>query len=81
MVKRRNQKIQAQVPLQHDFKCISVVRDKISQRTLCVVHEQMERGYTVPVKLQPEPDNLWDPKAIAFVCNVDDKFNGQGLGM
>ena len=29
----------------------------------------MEKGYTVPVKLEPEPDNFWDPNAIAFVLH------------
>ena len=60
------------------FKCIGAVRDKISQRTLRVVRDRMDKGYTVPVKLQPEPDNFWDPKAIAFMCNVDEKWTRIG---
>lgn len=60
------------------FKCIGAVRDKISQRTLRIVRDRMDKGYTVPVKLHPEPDNFWDPKAIAFMCNVDEKWTRIG---
>ena len=60
------------------FKCIGAVRDKISQHTLQAVRDRMERGYSVPVKLQPEPDNLWDPKAISFLCNIEDKWTRIG---
>lgn len=60
------------------FKCIGAVRDKMSQRTLRVVRDRIDKGYTVPVKLQPEPDNFWDPKAIAFMCNVDEKWTRVG---
>ena len=28
----------------------------------------------VPVELEPEPDNFWDPNAIAFMCCTDQKW-------
>ena len=31
----------------------------------------MEKGYTVP---EPEPDNFWDPNAIASMCCTDQKW-------
>ena len=60
------------------FKCIGAVRDKISQQTLRIVRDRMDIGYSVPVKLEPEPDNLWDPKAISFLCNIDGKWTRIG---
>ena len=56
------------------FKCIGAVRDKIAQQTLRTVRNRMEKGYTVPLKLEPEPDNFWDSNAIAFMCCTDQKW-------
>ena len=60
------------------FKCIGAVHDKIAQQTLRTVRNRMEKGYTVPVKLEPEPDNFWDPNAIAFMCCTDQKWTRIG---
>jgi len=33
----------------------------------------MEDGHVISVQLIPEPENPFDPRAIAFVCQVDGK--------
>ena len=30
--------------------------------------------YTVPVQMEPEPENIWDSKASAFFCNIDGQW-------
>ncbi len=51
-----------------DFKCIGVTRDPTYQSILLEVRDMMESGNTVPIKLCPDPDNLFDSNAIAFQC-------------
>ena len=38
----------------------------------------MDEGHNVPVKLSPEPENPVDPKAMAFLCEMDGKFQRIG---
>ena len=55
------------------FKCIGCNRDPIAQDALQQVATKVRSGETVPVELQPEPDNPYDADAIAFVCKLDDR--------
>ena len=50
------------------FKCIGAVKDIQSQETLRMAHDRILNGYTVPVRLAPEPKNIKDSRAIAFEC-------------
>ena len=60
------------------FKCIGAVRDESSQATLCAARDRLSKGYTVPVRITPEPTNIYDSKAIAFVCEIDLKWKRVG---
>lgn len=53
------------------FKCIGVTRDSHYQRILQQVKDRIKSGEQVPVKLMPEPDNVYDSRAIAFQCLHD----------
>ena len=48
------------------FKCIGVTRDVRYQETLKAVSKQIQEGTDVPFKLEPEPKNLYDSRAITF---------------
>ena len=40
--------------------------------------DRLDSGNVVAVELTPEPNNPYDPKAIAFRCLKDDKFHRIG---
>ena len=51
------------------FKCIGVFKDHRYQET-SLVAKKLREGGEVPVKLQKEPKNPVDSRAIAFQCQV-----------
>ena len=53
------------------FKCIGADKEKIYQDVLYMVAKKHGEGINVPVKLQPEPNNKYDNKAVAFMCRTD----------
>lgn len=60
------------------FKCIGVTRDQEFQDTLSSAHQLLRENTNVPVRLVPEPNNLFDSKAIAFECQLDSKWRKIG---
>ena len=60
------------------FKCIGVTKEKKYQDTLKYAKQQLDNGIRLPLKLQPEPDNKYDSKAIAFMCQ--DNLDWQRIG-
>ena len=60
------------------FKCIGSQKDLRSQEVLRTVSQKLEMGETVKVKLEPEPENHWDARAIAFLCELDSKWHRIG---
>lgn len=52
------------------FKCIGAVRDEQQQKALERAYMARQAGETVPVKIEPEPTNPYDSKAICFKCMV-----------
>ena len=48
------------------FKCIGAVRDEGQQKALEQTFIARRNGETVPVKIEPEPTNPYDSKAIKF---------------
>lgn len=60
------------------FKCIGAARDTHSQvalRTACV---RMASGWTIPVRMRPEPTNIVDSQAIVFECELNGKWDKVG---
>ena len=55
------------------FKCIGAHREEY-QDTLREARNRLAKGFTVPVRLNPEPHNVKDSKAIAFQCELDGKW-------
>ena len=53
------------------FKCIDTLKQYEYQETLALVKRKMLGGTVVPVKLEKEPLNPVDTKAIEFVTNVN----------
>ena len=51
------------------FKCIGSVRDVTCQKVLRTARDRLQEGFTVQVRLNPEPHNRFDSEAIAFQCN------------
>ena len=54
------------------FKCIGAHKEIHYQEILAAANRKLEKGTKVPVKLDPEPQNKYDNRAIAFVCQIDD---------
>ena len=52
---------------------IGCTKETQYQNILEQCRDLLEDGHSVCVKLSPEPDNVFDPKAIAFLCEVDNK--------
>lgn len=52
------------------FKRIGAVHDGRSQDILQTARDRIQQGHVIPVRMKPEPDNMFDEKAIAFECNV-----------
>ena len=53
------------------FKCIGADKERNYQEVLFTAAKKHGEGINVPVKLQPEPSNKYDSKAIAFMCQTD----------
>ena len=53
------------------FKCIGADKERKYQEVLFTAAKKHGEGINVPVKLQPEPSNKYDSKAIAFMCQTD----------
>lgn len=62
------------------FKCIGAVRDTQSQRVLYQAKNKLDSGWTVPVRMRPEPTNIRDARAVVFECKLEDKWQ-KILGM
>lgn len=60
------------------FKCIGTTHDVNAQQVLMQVSQQLERGEVVPVAIVPEPDNQYDSQAIAFKCQIAEKWHRIG---
>jgi len=61
------------------FKSIGCHKEQRYQDTLALAKRKINDGFTVSVKLQPEPDNPVDTKAIALMCQVhQDKWERFG---
>ena len=60
------------------FKCIGASRDKEHQKVLQMAYNARQRGEVVSVKIEPEPSNPYDSKAIAFICMVEGSWKRIG---
>lgn len=62
-------------PITHSvvFKCIGSLKELRYQEILPVVAKKIKQGETVPVRIQKEPDNPVDSRAIAFECRLNDR--------
>jgi len=60
------------------FKCIGTTKDDKPQKILAIASEKLYKGEAVPVRLQPEPNNPKDAKAIAFECKIESNWNRIG---
>ena len=60
------------------FKCIGATRDKKQQEALEKAFDARENRESVPVKIEPEPTNPHDSKAICFKCKVDETWHRIG---
>ena len=60
------------------FKCIGATRDTQSQAALCSAQNRMLHGWTVAVRMRPEPTNIADSRAIVFECELDGKWEKIG---
>ncbi len=56
------------------FKCIGVTRDSSYQDVLKSASSLLREGKTVPVRVESEPFNPFDAKAICFQCLLDSKW-------
>jgi hypothetical protein len=60
------------------FKCIGATKNPDQQAALKSAWELMQDEKKVPVKLDPEPNNPYDAKAIAFICFVEGRWQRIG---
>ena len=60
------------------FKCIDATRDTEQQRVLKLVHDSLKSGNTVSVKLESEPNNPFDARAIAFMAFIENTWQRIG---
>lgn len=56
------------------FKCIGVTRETSYQNYLEKVSQLFLEGKQVPVKPEPEPNNPFDSRAVAFQCQLGKKW-------
>lgn len=66
------------VPCTVVFKCIGATKDTQSQDALCTAKDRISSGWTVPVRMRPEPTNIADSQAIVFECELDGKWRKIG---
>jgi hypothetical protein len=57
------------------FKCVGVKKEKYIEKVLISASRKLDNGEEV---LQPEPDNPVDARAIAFECNISNKWQRIG---
>ena len=60
------------------FKCIGATHDSAGQQVMARAKTLIDQQECVPVIIEPEPDNQYDSKAIAFKCKVDGKWHRIG---
>ena len=60
------------------FKCIGSTYDSNAQEVLCKASKLLQNNKDMPTKLQPEPTNQYDTRAIAFMCYIDKKWQRVG---
>ena len=60
------------------FKCVGVKKEKYIEKVLISTSRKLDNGEHVPVRIRPEPDNPVDARAIAFECNVSNKWQRIG---
>lgn len=60
------------------FKCTEATKSANQQAAPQSAWEVVQDEKKVPVKLDPEPNNPYDAKAIAFICFVDGKWQRIG---
>lgn len=56
------------------FKCIGTDKERRYQevsRSMCLAAKKHGEGTNVLVKLEPEPNDRYDNKAVTFICKVD----------
>lgn len=56
------------------FKCVGSTHDSNAQNVLFKASKLLRDQVEVPTKLQPEPTNQYDARAIAFMCCIDKKW-------
>ena len=54
-----------------NFKCIGADKQRRYQDILYLAAKECGEGINVPVKIEPEPNNKFDNKAVAFMCQAD----------
>ena len=60
------------------FKCIGATREISFQTALRTASSRICNQDSVPVRLMPEPNNIYDSKAIAFECQLGGKWEKIG---
>ena len=60
------------------FKCIGATKETRMQAVLASASQKIEDSEVVPVRIQPEPDNPVDARAIAFECALNNKWERIG---
>ena len=60
------------------FKVIGVLRDPQIQTLLREIIDRRERGDYVAVRITPEPDNIFDSRAISFQASIDGEWKRIG---
>ena len=60
------------------FKCIGAVSDKKQQKALEHAFVVRARGEIVRVKIEPEPTDSYDSKAVSFMCMVEGSWQRIG---
>ena len=56
------------------FKCMGSTREKPYQNVLEKARDKLQEGFTVDVRLTPEPHNMFDSDAVAFECSLDGQW-------
>ena len=66
------------LPREVTFKVIGCTKEPIYQSVLLWAKGMIEERLAVVVKLEPEPNNPYDPNAVAFSCLKQGKFERIG---
>ena len=62
------------------FKCIGAQKERHYQEVLSLANRKIKEGINIPVKIEAEPYNQYDSKAIAFMCKLDDHSDWERIG-